>query len=178
MGTSLAVWWLGLRTFTAIALGSISGQENKIPQAKQRSQKKKKLKWLWARQVNRVNQSARHAWVLSHCDLMDCSPPGSSVHGILQARILEWVAMPSSGYRPDPGMEPMFFASPRFFATSTTWEAPWDVLLVIQVTHICLCDCSCVCVTTLSSTKQSFLQLWQNILVFSVLLCLIFLHNR
>ena len=28
---------------------------------------------------------------------MDCSPPGSSVHGILQARILEWVAMPSSG---------------------------------------------------------------------------------
>ena len=33
------------------------------------------------------------------CDPMDCSPPGSSVHGILQARILEWVAMPSSrGY--------------------------------------------------------------------------------
>ena len=29
-------------------------------------------------------------------DPMDCSPPGSSVHGILQARILEWVAMPSS----------------------------------------------------------------------------------
>ena len=28
---------------------------------------------------------------------MDCSPPGSSVHGILQGRILEWVAMPSSG---------------------------------------------------------------------------------
>ena len=30
------------------------------------------------------------------CDPMDCSPPGSSVHGILQARVLEWVAMPSS----------------------------------------------------------------------------------
>ena len=30
------------------------------------------------------------------CDLMDCSPPGSSVHEILQAWILEWVAMPSS----------------------------------------------------------------------------------
>ena len=30
------------------------------------------------------------------CDPMDCSPPGSSVHGILQAEILEWVAMPSS----------------------------------------------------------------------------------
>ena len=30
------------------------------------------------------------------CDPMDCSPPGSSVHGILQARILEWVATPFS----------------------------------------------------------------------------------
>ena len=30
------------------------------------------------------------------CDAMNCSPPGSSVHGILQARILEWVATPSS----------------------------------------------------------------------------------
>ena len=33
---------------------------------------------------------------------MDCSPPGSSVHGILQARILEWVAMPSSKGSPPP----------------------------------------------------------------------------
>ena len=30
------------------------------------------------------------------CDPMDYNPPGSSVHGILQARILNWVAMPSS----------------------------------------------------------------------------------
>ena len=30
------------------------------------------------------------------CNPVDCSLPGSSVHGILQARILEWVAMPSS----------------------------------------------------------------------------------
>ena len=33
---------------------------------------------------------------LALCDPMDCSLPGSSVHGILQARILEWVAMPFS----------------------------------------------------------------------------------
>ena len=33
---------------------------------------------------------------LTSCDPMNCSLPGSSVHGILQARILEWVAMPSS----------------------------------------------------------------------------------
>ena len=30
------------------------------------------------------------------CDPKDCSPPGSSVHGILQARILEWLAVPFS----------------------------------------------------------------------------------
>ena len=35
-------------------------------------------------------------WWLTLCDPMDCSPPGSSVHGVLQARIVEWVAMPSS----------------------------------------------------------------------------------
>ena len=35
-------------------------------------------------------------WRLTLCDPMDCSPPGSCVHGILQARILEWVAMPFS----------------------------------------------------------------------------------
>ena len=35
-------------------------------------------------------------WCLTLCDPMECSPPGLSVHGILQARILEWVVMPSS----------------------------------------------------------------------------------
>ena len=33
---------------------------------------------------------------LTLCDPMDCGPPGSSVHGIIQARILKWVAMASS----------------------------------------------------------------------------------
>ena len=37
------------------------------------------------------------------CDPMDCSSPGSSVHGILQARILEWVAIPSSSGSSQPG---------------------------------------------------------------------------
>ena len=48
------------------------------------------------------------------CDPMDHNPPGSSVHGILQAGILEWVAMPS-------------LTSPAlaggFFTTGKTWEA-------------------------------------------------------
>ena len=41
-------------------------------------------------------------------DPMDCSPLGFSVHGILQARILEWVAFPSPGHIPYPGIEPGF----------------------------------------------------------------------
>ena len=39
---------------------------------------------------------------------MDCGPPGSAVRGILQARILEWVPIPSPGDLRDPGIEPMF----------------------------------------------------------------------
>ena len=38
------------------------------------------------------------------CSPMACSPPGSSVHGILQARMLEWVAMPFSIWPPVPGL--------------------------------------------------------------------------
>ena len=40
------------------------------------------------------------------CDPMDCSPPGSSVYGILQAGILEWVAMPSFRGSSPPRVEP------------------------------------------------------------------------
>ena len=42
------------------------------------------------------------------CNPMDyCRLPGSSVHGIFPARILEWVAFPSPAYLPDPGIEPV-----------------------------------------------------------------------
>ena len=46
----------------------------------------------------------------SLCDPMDYSPPGSSVHEILQARILKWIAVPFSRYLPDPGIELRSFA--------------------------------------------------------------------
>ena len=42
---------------------------------------------------------------LTLCDPMDCSPPGSSVHGILQSRILEWVAIPFSRGSSRPSSE-------------------------------------------------------------------------
>ena len=41
---------------------------------------------------------------LTLCGPMNCIPPGSSVHGILQVRILEWVA--PAGDLPNPGTEP------------------------------------------------------------------------
>ena len=47
--------------------------------------------------------------------------------GFIQARKLEWVAMPSSRDLPDPGIEPASLTSPalagRFFTTRATWEA-------------------------------------------------------
>ena len=62
--------------------------------------------------------------VLTLCGPTGCSLPGSSVHGIFQARILEWWSFPPPRDLPDPGIE---FVPPalagRFFTTSTTWEA-------------------------------------------------------
>ena len=50
-----------------------------------------------------------------------------TVHGILQARILEWVAVPSPGDLPNPGIQPKSLMSPAlaggFFPTSIAWEA-------------------------------------------------------
>ena len=43
---------------------------------------------------------------LTLCNPMECSQSGSSVHGIFQARILEWVAISFSRGFPDPGIEP------------------------------------------------------------------------
>ena len=75
---------------------------------------------------------------LTLCNPMDYSPPGSSVHGILQARILQWVACPPSGDLPNPGIKPVSLKSPtfvgRFFTTVLSgkprilqkdlWKAP------------------------------------------------------
>ena len=47
------------------------------------------------------------AWLLCPTrDPTDCNPPDCSVHGILQARILEWIAIFSPGNPPDPRIEP------------------------------------------------------------------------
>ena len=66
---------------------------------------------------------SQHVWLF--WDPMDCGPPGSSVHGILQARRVEWVAFPLPGNLPDPGIEP---TSPVLQVDSlplSHWGRPW-----------------------------------------------------
>ena len=65
-------------------------------------------------------------------DPMGCSPPVFSVHGILQARTLNWVATPYSRASSNPGIEPASPLSPvladRFFTTTATWEAQYILI--------------------------------------------------
>ena len=63
---------------------------------------------------------------------MDCSLPGSSILGILQARILQWVAMPSSGDLPDPGIEPTSLVSPALAGGFFTTNAPQGGPIKVQ----------------------------------------------
>ena len=73
-----------------------------------------------------------HVWLLEM--LLTCSPPGSSVRRVLQARMLEWVDIPPPGDLSSPGMESVSLKSPalagRFcfvllFTATAIWEAPW-----------------------------------------------------
>ena len=63
---------------------------------------------------------------LTLCDPMHCSLPGSSVHGIFEARILEWVAIPSPGDLPNPGIEPRYPALQADALPSKPPGKPWD----------------------------------------------------
>ena len=71
---------------------------------------------------------------LTLCDPMDCSPPGSSVHGILQARILERVAISfSRGCSRPKGWTQVFIIAGRFFTIWATQEAQWIDLYVCAI---------------------------------------------
>ena len=60
---------------------------------------------------------------------MDCSPPGSSIHGILQARILEWVAFPFSRGSSQPRNQTgVSCIAGRFFTV-------WATRLKAQLSH-------------------------------------------
>ena len=76
------------------------------------------------------------------CNPIDCSPPGSSVHGILQARILEWLPFSFPGDLPDLGIKALSLRSPalagRFFTSSTTWKSNVKTTKKIFSLNICL----------------------------------------
>ena len=69
------------------------------------------------------------AWVcvqscLTLCHHMDCGLPGSSVHGIISARIVEWTAISFSGDLSDPGIEPVPLVSSALAGEFFTTEPP------------------------------------------------------
>ena len=76
-----------------------------------------------AQQLELALSSVSHLLYLILCNPTDCCPPGSSIHGILQARTLEWSGLPfpSPEDLPDPGIKPR---SPALQADSFLSEPP------------------------------------------------------
>ena len=101
---------------------------------------------------------------LTLCSPVDCSLPGSSVCGILQARILEWVAMPSPGDLLNPKIKPVSLMSPAlangFFTTSTSWEFLYLHRFLHMVFHL--------------REKEKILSLIEKILVFKTMISELF----
>ena len=117
------------------------------------------LFWIWwipsTSALLRSDQSLTHSVLPTLCDPMDCSPPGSSVHGILQARILEWVAISfsrgSSWLRDQIRVSCISRQMLYYWAT---WEAPgkpdvglnphfWAVWLWGELFHHPTCILTC-----------------------------------
>ena len=69
------------------------------------------------------------------CDPMNCSPPGSSVHGILQAGILEWLPCPPPGDLPDSGIKPR---SPALQVDSLPFEPLGNSIFIKKKIIFCL----------------------------------------
>ena len=66
------------------------------------------------------------------CDSMDCSLTVSIVHGIISARILEWVAIFYSRDFPDPGIKPTSPGSPALASGFIYHCAAWEVFEVVE----------------------------------------------
>ena len=80
---------------------------------------------------------------LTLCDTMHCSPPGSSVHGILQARIVQWVAIPF--YRGSSQLRDQTQVSRtrgRFFTVWASKEALYNNISLQLILHMTACTSS------------------------------------
>ena len=150
-----ALRWVGLSCCRARALGTWAQQLQLVGSRVQ-------AQWMWhmgsialqsgifldCYTLSRISR----VWL---CNPMRCSPPGSSVHGILQARILGWIAMPSSkgsswprdrtqvshvsciGRRiPGPGIKPVSPAlAGRFLTTRPPGKPPFFFFPMFQFTY-------------------------------------------
>ena len=76
------------------------------------------------------------------CDPMDYSAPSSSVHGILQARILEWVAISQS--RDQTCISYISCIGRQILHHCSTWEAPIEIEELGLVIRVCYCGVSLV----------------------------------
>ena len=72
-------------------------------------------------------------------DPMGCSLPGSSAHGVSQAKILEWIAISSARGSSPPRIKPAFLASPALQADSLSTEPPGkpkEFVIYVENTYI------------------------------------------
>ena len=99
---------------------------------------------------------------LTLCNPMNCRPPDSLVHGVLQARLLEWVAVSHSRDLLDPRIKPLSHVScigRQVLSTSATWEAQ-NILafLICSVTglkkYILNRKKKCFCINTCTTMVQ------------------------
>ena len=85
-----------------------------------------------------------HACVLQSCLILcnplDWRPPGSSVHGILQASILEWVARPFSRGSSQPMSLTFHALAGGFFTTSATWKVHVTPYFMVKLISIKIYD--------------------------------------
>ena len=126
------------------------------------------------------------------CGPVDCSPPGSSVHGISQARILEWITIsPSPGDLPNPRME---ITPPAWQVDSFTPEPPGKPSPHLKIQRRMQIDFPkdgsiCLLPSTMDLDRDktqplsphetdALLKLENHALLFMVSVCTAFLHAR
>ena len=112
---------------------------------------------------------------LTLCNPMDCSTPGSPDRGVLQARILEWVAIPFSGDLPNPEIEPgSRVGLPQcrgilYYLSHQGWDLDETSVTILQIwlPHGCLLWLSCQNSRHFSSMLYILLQ--NTVLKFTVI---------
>ena len=98
------------------------------------------------------------------CDHMACSPPGSSVNGILQARILEWIAMHSFRWSSWPRDQTHIF-----YISHIGTRVLYHLVPPGKPTYMSVCVCVCVCVCTHILRKELYFWLESSFLLYNML---------